>query len=165
MFKKLISLSAAAIIFASSFNVAEVNAQTITPEQKAVIESFEEGKLMNEETLKESTSLLRATAYRTRWYLERGSVLAWSKDYLEWTYNGSSVSNGDAWQESGYIFPNIVRTNGIVQTGATTSTKYEYRASKTIGAGVVTPWGDVTVYESDITDYLTGDKNGNFSTY
>ncbi|STB42083.1 Uncharacterised protein [Clostridium perfringens] len=28
-----------------------------------------------------------------------------------------------------------------------------------MGAGVVTPWGDVNVYEKDVTDYYGVDKN------
>lgn len=165
MFKKLLSISALAVMLTSSLSAVEVNAQsTITPEQRAVIESFEHSKLSQENILEERTTLPKAT-YRTRWYFERGSALAWSKDYLEWTYNGSYVSNPDAWQECGFIFPNIVRTKGISQTGLSSSSKYEYKATKTIGAGVVSPWGDVTVYETDHTDYITGDKNGNFSSY
>ena len=65
---------------------------------------------------------------------------------------GTKILNSYAWQETGYIFPNIVRAKGIVKIYAT-STVHKYRASKTIGAGTVTPWGDVNIYYWDVTDY------------
>lgn len=76
----------------------------------------------------------------------------WTKDIIEWTYNAGTISSSYAYQQKGYIFPNIARVNGISRISAT-STIHRFRGDKTIGAGVVTPWGDITLYEQYYSDY------------
>ncbi|MGG5255364.1 hypothetical protein ACQYAD_18215 [Neobacillus sp. SM06] len=103
-----------------------------------------------------------ASAASNRITFYRGSSLAWSKDFVEWYYNGSSISSSSAWQSAGWIFPNIVRTNGITKYYTSTSLR-KYRGSKTISAGVPTPWGDVNLYSSDFIDYFAIKANGSYS--
>ncbi|TDT62810.1 hypothetical protein [Fonticella tunisiensis] len=102
-----------------------------------------------------------AYAQTSRVEFKRGSVLMWTKDIIEWTYNGSTISSSYAYQQKGYIFPNIARVNGIFRI-STTSTMHRYRGDKTIGAGIVTPWGDVTVYETDYSDYYRVYGSGSY---
>lgn len=49
------------------------------------------------------------------------------------------------------IVPLVQHTNGVEK--------------KTIGAGVVSPWGDVTIYNYDFTDYYGVHGNGSSSWY
>ncbi len=83
----------------------------------------------------------------------------WSDDCVYWEVSGGKITSSKAWQDVGYIFPNIARAKGIKKISSSTAS-VTYRAKKTIGAGVVTPWGDVTVYESDYTDFLRVNANG-----
>ena len=92
---------------------------------------------------------------------KRGSTLMWTKDIIEWTYNGSTISSSSAYQQKGYIFPNIARVKGITKV-YNSSTIHRYRGDKTIGAGIVTPWGDVTVYETDYSDYYKVYGSGSY---
>lgn len=105
-----------------------------------------------------STSAFAATK-RISYY--RGSVLAWSRDHVEWEYNGSKVLGSSGWQETGWIFPNIVRKKGISRY-STSNTQHNWKATKTISAGVPTPWGDVTLVSKDYTDYIYVRYNGTY---
>lgn len=141
----------------------------LTPEQQAVIDSYESvtfsdvSKLATLSKTSDTASILaKSTTWRGSFY--RGSVLMWSRDNISWTTSGGKVTGSKAWQEAGYIFPNIARATGISKH-ASSSSSVTYRASKTIGAGVVTPWGDVSVYEQDFTDFLKGNSKGNLTTW
>ncbi|MFC0523444.1 hypothetical protein ACFFGV_07585 [Pontibacillus salicampi] len=101
-----------------------------------------------------------ASTSSNRFTLKRGSALAWSEAVVTWNYNGYGVAASDGSQDSGFIFPNIVREEGITKLGTSTYTRHEYRSETTIGAGTVTPWGDVTVYETGYTDYLNVKGDG-----
>ncbi|WP_159027466.1 hypothetical protein [Streptomyces sp. Tue 6075] len=101
------------------------------------------------------------TKYRTAQY-KRGSVLMWTRDTVYFGYNGKKVTSSKAWQESGHVFPNIARNNGIKRYHNTAST-HKWRAKNTIGAGVPTPWGDVKAYSKDYTHYFSGSKSGAWS--
>jgi hypothetical protein len=105
-----------------------------------------------------------ASAASKRAEVYRGSWLAWSRDYVEWYYNGSTVSSSSAWQDSGWVFPNIVRENGIHRYYKG-STLHKWRAEKSIAAGVPTPWADVTLYTTDVTDYIYVRGSGSWSVY
>jgi hypothetical protein len=165
--KKFISLIAVLAI-SFSFTVAAYAAgpekADLTPEQQAVINSYENNIAVSVDNvvLAARSGVSATAAYRGSLY--RGSVLMWTKDWIEWATSGSTVTSSTAWQEAGYIFPNIARATGITKH-STTSSSVTYRASKTIGAGVVTPWGDVTVYEQDFTDFLRGNANGTMDTW
>ncbi len=134
----------------------------LTSEQRAVIEAFENNVVSDVDVVGGRLAKAAATGYRGSLY--RGSVLAWSEDFIEWISNGSSITSSTGWQDSGFIFPNIVREGGISKHSSSSSS-VTYRAEKTIGAGVVTPWGDVTVYNSDFTDFLKGTASGGFDTW
>lgn len=148
-------------------------ASALTPEQQAVLDSYENVQVSGVETVavnapqfgkSEMSTMAAAASYGYRGSYYRGSVLMWTKDYIEWISNGSSITSSTGWQEAGYIFPNIARATGISKHSTSSST-VTYRAAKTIGAGVVTPWGDVSVYEQAFTDFLRGYASGSFDVY
>jgi hypothetical protein len=87
---------------------------------------------------------------------KRGTVLAWTKDTVQWTYTSSNISSSDAWQGKGGI---NVQNLGINKQNASTSTKHVYMAknSSTIGLSV----GGVTIgYEVVCNDRLTVYSSG-----
>ncbi|MFC9395225.1 hypothetical protein ACFTWS_18995 [Streptomyces sp. NPDC057027] len=92
----------------------------------------------------------------------RGSSLMWTRDYVRFCYTGGAVTSSSGWQTRGYIFPNVAKNAGISRYYATSST-HKYQAKNTIGAGIVTPWGAVTLYEKDFLHYFTGGKTGSWS--
>jgi hypothetical protein len=92
----------------------------------------------------------------------RGGALAWASDTFEWYWSGASISSSTAWQAEGYIFPNTVTLQGVKRTLAIPS-QHNWRGTATIGAGVVTPWGAVDVYQTTTTDYFSLTPGGGFS--
>lgn len=110
-----------------------------------------------------SPSLVKAaTLVGKRTTFTRGSALAWSSDTFEWYWSGAAISSSTAWQADGYIFPNNVTLQGVRRTLAIPS-QHNWRGTATIGAGVVTPWGAVDVYQTTITDYFSLTPGGGFS--
>jgi hypothetical protein len=103
-----------------------------------------------------------ATLVGKRITFTRGSSLAWSSDTFEWYWSGASISSSTAWQADGYIFPNNVTLQGVRRTLAIPS-QHNWRGTATIGAGVVTPWGAVDVYQTTTTDYFALTPGGGFS--
>ncbi|HEX4058601.1 MAG TPA: hypothetical protein VHX87_09850 [Galbitalea sp.] len=85
---------------------------------------------------------------------QRGGALAWVTDTFQWFWNGSAMSSSSAWQADGFVFPNTVSLGGVKRTFAN-SAEHLWRATATIGAGVITPWGTVNVYSQTKTDYFT----------
>lgn len=142
---------------------AATNTSDLTPEQEAVIDSYETIRVS---TVEDLNTTLRSASARSAWRgsYYRGSALMWSEDFVEWATSGGKVTSSTAWQDVGFIFPNIARAQGITKH-STSSTSVTYRAKKTIGAGVVTPWGDVTVYEQDYTDFLRANGNGTMDVW
>lgn len=160
--KKLISLmlvgcmlmSLTATSFADSYKTTK-----LTPEQEAVINAFENNEVekstsINFDKQTEGIVGIRSSVQSDRKIAYRGSFLMWSEDTVEWTYDGSSVLQSEGNQDVGFIFPNIVRAKGITKMSTSSSSMHKYKAKKTIGAGAITPWGDVTVYNVDFTDYI-----------
>ncbi len=92
----------------------------------------------------------------------RGSAGMWTGNWFEWWWTEKKITVNKAWQEVGYIFPNIAIADGVTRTYSS-ATKKEWRAKDTVGAGVVTPWGAVTLYENDYTSYATLKIGGLFS--
>jgi len=84
----------------------------------------------------------------------RGGSLAWSSDTFQWFWSGSKLTSSTASQADGYVFPNTVSLKGVVRTYAT-SAEHLWRGTSVIGAGVVTPWGSVNVYNETFVDYFT----------
>jgi hypothetical protein len=92
----------------------------------------------------------------------RGSALLWTENFLEWYWTEKKITQSKGWQEDGYIFPNTAAIDGISKTYSSDS-RQNWRATETIGAGVVTPWGSVDVYQTDYTDYFTLHIGGAYS--
>lgn len=170
----LILIFSETVSFASAndeSHVSEINLNSLTKSQLEVIDSFKQ-KIVESESKTLSSKFNNAaqsfsassTVYGRRTSLYRGSFLAWSRDNVEWYYDMSKILSSTAWQEVGFVFPNIVRAEGIVLTYRS-NTVHRYRATKTIGAGVVTPWGDVVIYNSTVTDFCGVFYNGNSSWY
>lgn len=113
--------------------------------------------VMGSNTMFASAGTKRATYYR-------GSALMWTRDNVDFSYKGSKVTSSSGYQQSGWIFPNISRNKGITRY-VNTSGCHKWRALNTIGAGVPTPWGDVTVYNSDYVHKLVVNGNGTWSAW
>ncbi|WTD05028.1 hypothetical protein OH717_21850 [Streptomyces albidoflavus] len=113
----------------------------------------------------DGTDDVAAPSYATKYKratFKRGSALMWTRDTIYFGHNGSKVTSSKGWQEKGYIFPNIAKNGGISRYYAAKGS-HKWRAKNTIGAGVVTPWGAVTVYKQDFTRYGTVTKSGSAS--
>lgn len=147
----------------TSVHAAEISSN-LTPEQKAVIESLDNTvtKVSKIETPATKSGSPRATLWRGSLY--RGSFLLWSEDFIEWTSSNGRVTGSTAWQDVGYIFPNVARANGIYKQYSTSSS-VTYRGDKTFGAGILTDWGDLTLVETNYSDTITAYANGDISSY
>lgn len=167
MNKKLKTILASALLL--SFMVIPANAQEVntklTNEQKKVIEQFKSNKTM-EVNSNLSTSLnkssiksLGATTGGTkRATFKRGSALAWVTDIITYDYYNGGIESSEGEQDGGYIFPNTIKLNGLTKYKSNASTHY-YRGKKSIGAGIITKWGDLEVHTQAVTDYyrVTGE--------
>lgn len=148
--------------------------QGLTAEQKAAVLSFEKGGSVNVsaarggKTKSVSSSSSRyssssqSASRRASYY--RGSALMWTRDNVDFGYDWRSVTWTSAYQQAGWIWPNIARNRGITRYLNTTRND-RFRAKNTIGAGVPTPWGDVKVYSSDFTHRLSVNHNGAWSAW
>ncbi len=75
----------------------------------------------------------------------QGSFLMYAYSKLEWKYDGTKIVWDYPTQEVGWVFPNNITKDGIVTVESSSSHKrYDYKY--TAGAGVVSPWGNVNVY-------------------
>lgn len=135
--------------------VASKNVEAPPTEIQDLITNFTEQK---EQNIDQKMRAGRTVTFK------RGSALMWSKDIISFNYSGGRVTSSSGRQEAGWIFPNIVRKNGITRYSTSSST-HKWRGEKTIGAGVVSPWGDVTIYNYDFTDYYGVHGNGSSSWY
>ncbi|EPH98366.1 hypothetical protein D920_01634 [Enterococcus faecalis 13-SD-W-01] len=124
-------------------------------EAQDLVNNFSENKIM------EDNSMLRSSR-RASFY--RGSVFMWSRDNINFNISGGRVTSSSGFQETGWIFPNIVRARGLTRMSTTANT-HRWRGSKTIGAGSVTPWGDVTIFNVDFNDQYGVHGNGSFTWY
>ena len=104
-----------------------------------------------------SAASRRATYYR-------GSWLMWTRDNVDFTYRNGKVTSSSGFQQCGWVFPNISRNNGIAKYQISNSL-HRWRAVNTIGAGVVTPWGDVNVYSSTYVHRLNVYGSGAWNAY
>ncbi|WPP34974.1 hypothetical protein [Bacillus sonorensis] len=153
------SLSAALLIPAS-FAAAAEGARP-TDEQKALLEA----KTEYVQSLPEQMNIKSGfTAYSgKRLTVKRGSFLAWSKDYIDWYYNGKKISSSSGSQDVGFIFPNIVKAKGIKRYYKS-SGLHKWRAKKTHSIGTVTPWGDVVLTSITYTDRKWVNKKGKYGS-
>ncbi|MEE6453291.1 hypothetical protein RAH41_22345 [Gottfriedia acidiceleris] len=125
------------------------------------IQGFENNKVIIREDNDDTTlnRMSRATTKKRTVMYKRGGTYAWSKDYINFSYNGSKVTSSSGWQEVGWVFPNIVKAKGMKAYYKSTSV-HEWKGHKTISIGSATPWGDVTVFSQDVTDYYSVYKDG-----
>lgn len=136
----------------------------LNAEQLAAIDSFaskgrvtEGGAARFNGDVSTASSTRRATYYR-------GSRLMWTRDNVDFGYNSSRVTFSSPYQQRGFIFPNIARNRGMTKYVNTTK-NHRFRAKNTIGAGVVTPWGDVKVYTSDYIHRLSVNRHGGWAAW
>jgi hypothetical protein len=104
-----------------------------------------------------ATGQRRATYYR-------GSFLMWTRDNVDFGYDWTRVRWTSPYQQAGWVFPNIARNKGISKYYDTTRND-RFRAVNTIGAGTITPWGDVKLYSSTYTHRLSVHYNGAWSAW
>ncbi len=135
----------------------------LTAAQQAAIATYVDGG----RTLKAATSTRVAfttasSSRRASYY--RGSALMWTRDNVDFGYNWSSVTWTSAFQQAGWIWPNIARNGGITKYYDTVQND-RFRALNTIGAGIPTPWGDVKLYSSDFVHRLSVYYNGAWSAW
>lgn len=119
----------------TSVHAAEISSN-LTPEQKAVIESLD-NTVTKVSKIESRNSKIGSPRDLWRGSYYRGSFLLWSEDFIEWTTSGGRVTSSTAWQNVGYIFPNVARANGIYKQYSTSSS-VTYRGDKTFGAGILT---------------------------
>jgi hypothetical protein len=78
---------------------------------------------------------------------------------LEWHSGHFLHRLPTGYQTHGFVFPNIARNDGISRF-TKTAKLHEFRARNVIGAGVVTPWGDVKVYETSFVHLFWVNNGG-----
>jgi hypothetical protein len=134
----------------------------LSAEQKAAIDAYAKDGALTRSTAAKNTAQMAAGSRRATYY--RGSFLMWTRDNVDFGYNWSSVTWSSPFQQAGSVFPNVARNRGITKYYNTTRND-RFRAANTIGAGIVTPWGDVTVYTQDYIHRLSVNHNGAWSAW
>lgn len=137
--------------------------QTLTPEQVRVLEDANKLTITEQVLPVEKGITTSAFLESKRYVARRGSTLAFSEGIVDWTYNSSQITNSSAHQESGYVFPNLVNTYGISKQTSSAASYHIYLSKSMVGAGTVTPWGDVTLYKTEFADYIRVNKDGSAS--
>lgn len=96
--------------------------------------------------------------------LYRGSFLMWGEDTFRFSYQSckNKITTSSVSQRAGYVFPNIAKAKGKTKYFNSTSV-HRWEGRYTIGAGVVTPWGDVRIYAADYTTRWEGKGSGSYS--
>lgn len=90
--------------------------------------------------------------------LYRGSIFMWVEDSFAFHYSSckKKVTSSSLSQRAGYIFPNIAKAKGT-RKYYSSAAKHKWHGFYSIGAGMVTPWGDVSVYSIDVTSDWQGE--------
>lgn len=101
-----------------------------------------------------SAQVVPLATYSTRASFYRGSALMWTRDNVDFGYDYSKVVWTSPYQECGWIFPNMAWNLGYTKYYDTTQND-RFRFKNRIGAGVATPWGDVTLYTQDFTHRIS----------
>lgn len=130
----------------------------LDPTIEEQIQDFENNKVIIRDD-DDTTLKSRATTKKRTVMYKRGGTFAWSKDYINFSYNGSNVTSSSGWQEVGWVFPNLVKAKGMKAYYKSASV-HEWKGHKTISLGSASPWGDVTVFSQDVTDYYAVYKDG-----
>ena len=100
-----------------------------------------------------------ATTTRKIVKAKRGGRLLWTEDVVEFGYTGKGLTSSTAYARCGAFFPNRcwnLSQKRVVSTGKV----HQYRFLDRIGAGVVTPLGEVNLYTQDHTTYITVEADG-----
>ncbi|WP_088011281.1 hypothetical protein [Gottfriedia acidiceleris] len=132
----------------------------LDPTTEEQLQDFENNKVIirdNDDT--SLNPLTRATTGKRTVMYKRGGTFAWSKDYINFTFNGSKVTSSSGWQEVGWVFPNLVKAKGM-KVYYKSASVHEWKGKKTISIGSVSPWGDVSLFSKDVTDYYAVYKDG-----
>ena len=135
-----------------NFCVGNASAQEQLPldeNAKQVFSQFDEKEIIS------SSEYARAAR---RVEFKRGGSLAWSKNIIDWAYSRGKVTKNTAMQEAGFIFPNVVKKKESQKLHP-----HQRNIETSLGAGVVTTWGDVQVSYKDYTDYFSVNGNGAYS--
>ncbi|KMM58590.1 hypothetical protein ACH95_13265 [Bacillus glycinifermentans] len=159
MKKAILGLSLSAVLLVPSSFAAASESVQLTNEQKALLEAKTEYVRSLPEQMNIQSGLSAYSGKRLT--IKRGSFLAWSKDYIEWYYNGKKISSSNGSQDVGYVFPNIVKAKGINRYYKS-SGLHKWRAKKTHSIGTVTPWGDVVLTSTSFTDRRWVNKKGKY---
>ncbi len=91
----------------------------------------------------------------------RGTALLWTENTLEWYWNSTKITSSTGWQQVGYIFPNVAHKDGISRTYKSNS-NHNWRGTASAGAGIVSPWGNVDVFTTSLTDYYVLKRGGTY---
>jgi hypothetical protein len=92
---------------------------------------------------------------------KRGTPQLWTSNSLEWYWNSSRIASSTGWQDVGYTFPNTASKGGIKRTFKS-NTDHNWRGTVTVGIGTPTPWGNVDVYKTSVTDHYQLKRGGSF---
>jgi len=164
-----VAMSVALTVLGVTTTASASAAPELSAEQKAVIAQLNTPYTVAKAASKVVTPAATSSAasvYSARLQLYRGSVLMWARDTMNWYYTGSSLTSSSLQQEAGFVFPNTSQAKGVNRYYAS-STQHSWRGNYTIGAGVVTPWGAVTVYSQDYSTnwnvYGNGAGNGSWN--
>lgn len=133
----------------------------LTADQVAAIAALENAAPVSAPAVSRLTSRLastHATATRRATYYQ-GSALMWSRDSVDFEFDWSKVLWSSGYQQSGYIFPNLARNDGISRYVKNTK-NHTWRGTNSFGAGVPTPWGDVKVYDLTYVTKVNVEHNG-----
>lgn len=167
MFAKIISgftLGLIMLFIVPGVTQAAESTTELTDEQQAVMDNYMTSSVTSIEELDAVGARGAQTFATLRATRRRGSALMWTEDNVEWRRSNNQVTSSSAWQRAGHIFPNTARNNGI-RRHATGTGHRTYRGAHTIGAGVVTPWGDVNVTSQSRVYFLRVNGNGTASSW
>ncbi|MEJ8548198.1 hypothetical protein [Brevibacillus borstelensis] len=162
--KKMVTKATSAALVLTFALGASASAHELTPEQNAVMKAANEVKVTASGTSTKGISSTSGGAWQLK--VTRGSFLAWSDAIVNWESNGKKITKSEASQASGWVFPNIVKEKGITKQNVMSSdTSHVYLSKTSIGAGIVTPWGDVEIYETDFSDYIRVNHDGSYDNW
>ncbi|MDO5533970.1 MAG: hypothetical protein Q4F65_04890 [Propionibacteriaceae bacterium] len=173
---KLVRLAAASALVGTATLVGAGAAQAAEPIPQGVAVRLSQAQLDTLENLNTparvsggaaSTGQVSGAACGTRSKsatLYRGSFLMWAEDRLRFSHSTCTgkVTSSSLSQRAGYVFPNISKARGTSRYSAT-STLHRWEGRYEIGAGVVTPWGDVRVYGADYSTDWQAKGSGSYS--
>lgn len=174
-----IRLATASALVGTAALVGAGAAQAAEPVPSAVAAHLSEAQLATLENLntpvsvsgahvtpKGTASTAACGTYSKSATLYRGSFLMWAEDRLRFSHSTCSgtVTSSSLSQRAGYVFPNISKAKGTTRYYAT-STLHRFEGRYEIGAGVVTPWGDVRVYGADYSTDWQARGSGAYSGY